>query len=129
MHIPEHKASLTLSVSVPLSWGFCTLSCLSLSAKRKDLVGSSHCFRQWTYSRGDLDLARSMGRDPGGNQPAVSGRKHLQPVPSSAGLGLSGTPAVLGFVGDSEASAPVPTFTARLKEARGVSVLSLLCLQ
>lgn len=36
---------------------------------------------------------------------------------------------MLGFVGDSEASAPVPTFVARLKEVRGVSVLSLLCLQ
>lgn len=70
-----------------------------------------------------------MGRDPGGNQPAVSGRKCLQPLPSSAGLGLSGASAVLGFVGDSEASAPVPTFVARLKEVRGVSVLSLLCLQ
>lgn len=63
-HVPEPEASLTLSVSVPLFWGFRTLSCLSLSAKRKDLVGGGRCFHQWTYSRGGLDLGQEHGKGP-----------------------------------------------------------------
>lgn len=104
---------------------------LSLSAKRKDLVGGGRCFHQWIYSKGGLDLGQEHGKGPR-RKPTFS---FWEEAPAATSLlyrpRTSGASAILGFVGNSEASAPMPTFVARLKEVRSVSVfvsgLNLFC--